>query len=228
MFSVVEVFYQPGKLFESLPERPSAWVFPLLVDIAILVASVAALINLVGIESMVRQRLQTTTMSPEQMQVAMQRMNSPAAVYFTYGSAAIGGIVTVFAVAGLLMIFAMMAERKPKFGSMLSMVSLAFLPYWLIAGVMTTLVLIASPDRTSLDFTNLLATNVATFVDKTTTAKGLYSILTSIDLLSFLPIGMLAYGFSKVIRASFGTGLGAVLTLWILLVISRAGAASLF
>ena len=77
MLSVIEVFYQPGKLFESLRERPSAWIFPLFVDILVLVASIAVLINLVGIESLVRQRLQTTTMSPEQMQVAMQRMNSP-------------------------------------------------------------------------------------------------------------------------------------------------------
>jgi hypothetical protein len=228
MFSIIEVFYQPGKLFESLRERPSAWVFPLLVDILVLVASVAVLVNLVGIESMMRQRLQNTNMSPEQMQTALQRMNSPAAGYFTYASAALGGVVSIVAVAGLLMIFAMMAQQKPKFGSMLSMVSLAFLPYRVIAGVMTTLVLIASPDRTSLDFTNLLATNIGAFVDKATTSKGLYSVLSSIDLLSFLAIGMLAYGFSKVTRASFASGLAAVLTLWILLVISRAAASSLF
>ena len=111
---------------------------------------------------------------------------------------------------------------------MLAMVALAFLPYWVITGVMTTLVLLVSPDRTSLDLTNLLATNVGAFLNKETTGKGLYSIMSSIDVLSFFAIGMLGYGFSKVTKSSLGTGFGAVFVLWILFVLAKAGVASLF
>jgi hypothetical protein len=121
-----------------------------------------------------------------------------------------------------------MVEKKPKFSTVLAMVALAFLPYWLINGLMTTLVLLASPDRTALDFTNLLATNVGAFMNKEATGKALYSFLSSIDLLSFLAIGMLGYGFSKVTRSSIGTGIGAVFVLWILFVLAKSATASLF
>jgi hypothetical protein len=126
------------------------------------------------------------------------------------------------------MVFALMVEKKPKFSTVMAMVALAFLPYWLISGVMTTLVLVASPDRTALDFTNLLATNVGAFLDKATTGKGLYSFMSSLDVLSFLGIGMLGYGFSKITKSSLGTGIGAVFVLWLLFVLAKTGVASLF
>jgi hypothetical protein len=229
VLTIIEVFYQPGKLFESLRERAAAWVLPLFTDIAVLVASTAALLSFIGIETMMRQRLQGTSMNPEQMQQALDRMSSsPNAVYLSYAGAAFTGILTLLGVAGLLMVFALMVEKKPKFSTMLAMVALAFLPYWLITGVMTTLVLLAAPDRTALDFTILLATNIGAFLDKQTTGKALYSFLSSIDVLSFLAVGMLGYGFAKVTKSSVGTGIGAVFVLWILFVIAKSAAASLF
>jgi hypothetical protein len=228
MLSIVEVFYQPGKLFASLRDRKAAWIIPLLADMLILMASVAVMVSLVGLDVMMRQRLQNTNMSPEQMQLALSRMSSPNAAYFSYAGSVASTILIVLLITGLLMVFAMMTQEKPRFGSMLSMVTLALLPYWLITFVMTTLVLVASPDRTSLDFTNLLATNIGAFMDKTTTSKGFYSLMTSMDLLSFFGIGMLAYGFSKVTRAGISSGLAAILTLWILFIAGRAAVASLF
>ncbi|HYA16252.1 MAG TPA: YIP1 family protein [Bryobacteraceae bacterium] len=228
MLTIAEVFYQPGKLFASLGDRAAAWILPLAADIAVLVASTAAVVNLVGMETIVRQRLAGTNLSPEQMQRALDRVASSNAAYFSYAGAASTGILTVLVVAGLLMVFALMVEKKPKFSTVLAMVALAFLPYWLISGLMTTLVLVASPDRTALDLTNLLATNAGVFLNKETAGKGLYSVMSSIDLLSFLAIGMLGYGFSKVTRCSAGTGVGAVFILWVLFVFAKAAAASLF
>jgi hypothetical protein len=77
MLTVVEVFYQPGKLFESLRDRAAAWVLPLITDVAVLVASTAAVMNFIGIEAIMRQRLQGTNIDPEQMQRALDRMASP-------------------------------------------------------------------------------------------------------------------------------------------------------
>ena len=111
MLSIIEVFYQPGKLFESLRERTAAWVLPLLTDVAVLAASTAAIMNFVGMET-IRQRLQGTNMSPEQMQTALNRMASPNAVYFSYAGAAFTGILTIAGVAALLMVFALMVEKN--------------------------------------------------------------------------------------------------------------------
>jgi hypothetical protein len=228
MISIVEVFYQPGKLFEKLPERPHSWAVPTIADMLVLVASTAAVTRLVGLETIMRQRLQNSNMSPEQMQRALDRMASPAAAYLGYAGAAVSAFLTVLVIAGALAIFAMMTQGKPKFAVTLSMVSLAMLPYWLITFVMSTLVILASPERTSLDFTNLLATNIGAFLDKANTSKWLYSVASSFDLVSFVGIGMLGYGFSKITRSGLASGWGAVLALWLLVVISKAMVSSLF
>jgi hypothetical protein len=87
--------------------------------------------------------------------------------------------------------------------------------------------MIAAPDKTALDVNNVLATNVGAFVNKSETSKGLYALYTSLDGLSLIEIALLSFGFSKITKAGFGAGLGAVCGLWILYVASKM-AASLF
>lgn len=92
---------------------------------------------------------------------------------------------------------------------------------------MTALVMALAPDKTALDVNNILATNVAAFVNKSDTSKGLYALYNSLDVLSFLEIGLLAYGFSKITRAGMAAALGAVGSMWMLYVFSKM-ALSLF
>jgi hypothetical protein len=131
-------------------------------------------------------------------------------------------------IAGLLSVFAMMGSRQPRFGTMFSMVTLSFLPYSLIVCAMTILVLFASPDRTSLDYQNLLATNIGAFMNKETTSRGLYTLMTSVDILSFLEIGLMSYGFAKVTRSSVFFGFVAVGGCWLLYVIAKVGLSLVF
>jgi len=226
--SIFEVFYQPGKLFESLKDRRGAWILPLFVVILLAMGSGIVLIQLVGMQAIVRQRLETMHLSPEQMETAMARSTSPAQQYSGYLGAALGVPVVLLAISGMLTLFAAISNKQPKFSTMFSMVALAWLPYTLISGLMTTLVLLASPDRTTLDFTNLLATNPAAFMNKNETSAALYSLMGSFDLLSFGEVGMLSYGFSKVTKSGFASGLFAVGMIWILYVFAKMGVSVLF
>jgi hypothetical protein len=227
MKALIEVFYQPGKVFAELQERRAAWVAPLLVNTILLMISTAFTIHVLGMDLIIRQRLATSNLNPEQMQLAMQRASSPVYVYFTYAAVAIGTPVVMLIVSGVLFAFGMMTSRAPKFGSMLAMVNLAFFPYYVVTVLMTALVMIAAPDKSSLDISNILATNIAAFVNKSETSKGLYALYTSLDLLSFLEIGLLSYGFSKLTKAGLAAGLGAVGAMWFLYVICKM-ALSLF
>jgi len=221
MAGLIEVFTQPGTLFASLPERRAAWVSPLIANTLLLVASTAATLNMIGMEIIIRQRVANSNMSPEQMQQAIQRATSPAAVYFSYGAVALGTPLGMMAIAGALFAFGLMTKREPKYSSMLAMVCLAFFPYFLVTVVMTVIVLFAAPDKSALDVSNLVATNVGAFVSKSGTSKGMYSLLTSLDLLSLIEVGFLSFGFSKLTKSGFFGGLGAVGSLWILYVLCK-------
>lgn len=163
MKALLEVFDQPGTLFESLPERRSAWVAPLLACIVVMTLLTVLTVNLIGMREIMQQRLATSGLNPEQLQQALANADKPAQVYVSYAAAAIVAPVTLLVIAGALTAFGMMTSRAPKFGAMFAMVALAFFPYWLVTGAMSAVIILGTPDRSTLDISNIIATNAAAY-----------------------------------------------------------------
>lgn len=228
MKALIEVFYQPGKVFASLPERKGAWILPMILNAILLVSMTIATQHFIGRENLLRQQLENLHVGPEATQKALESANNPVATYRGYIFAFIGVCVVMLIIAGALTAFGMMTSKPPKYATMLSMVTIAYFPYYLVVVAMTTLVLVASPDPTTLNANNLVGTNVAAYMDKNTMAKGLYSLLGSLDILSFAEIALLALGFSKVTKSGIFFGLAAVGGLWILYVSVKMGVSLLF
>jgi hypothetical protein len=224
----IQIFYQPGKVFESLPERRGAWIVPMILNALLLIALTAVTPHFMGRENLMRQQLENFHLSPEATRKALESATSPAAVYRGYVFAGIGACVVMLIVAGGLTAFGMMTKSPPHFSTMFSAVCLAFFPYYLIVTATTTLVLLASPDPPSLNASNLLTTNIGAFMDKNTMSKGLYSLLSSLDILSFVEMGLLSLGFSKVTKANMGFALAAVVGMWILYVSVKMGVSLVF
>jgi hypothetical protein len=220
---ILEIFYQPGTLFSSLEKRKAAWVAPLILGLILTTATTVTAIRMIGMDTIIRQRLQNTQLSPEQMQTALNQANSPAILYASYASPVVAGTLVLLLITGLLTIFALVGSKQPKFSTNFSMVTLAYFPFTLVTCLMTVLVLVVAPDRSVLDINNLLATNVGAFMNKDTMSKGLYALLSSFDILTFAEIGLLSFGFAKVNRTSISFGLFAVLSLWVLWVLIKMG-----
>jgi hypothetical protein len=223
MMAIFEVFYQPGKLFASLPGRRGVWVAPLLLGMLLSFCTIYVAIQKIGADAIIRQSIESSqrNMSPEQMQQAIN--SAPVIIYVLYAGVVVAGILLPIVIAGALSIFALMGSQQPKFSTMFSMVTLAYLPYTLIAAMMTILVVSIAPDTSVLDINNLLSTNVAAFMNKETTGKALYAFLGSVDILSFGIIGFLAYGFSKITKSSFFFGVFSVGSLWAIYVVFKVG-----
>jgi len=225
MTALLEVFYQPGKLFASLPERKFTWVAPLIGCMLLGLVGYYSMLHYIGVENLARQSMAmfASRLSPEQMQQALSQASSPARIYSGYASAALVSGLMLLLVSGMLAAFGMMAKVPPRFGVMFAMVALAFFPFQLITGLMTFMTLALSPDPASLDFQHILATNVGAFMNKNETSKGLYSLMTSLDILTFAEIILLSLGFGKVTKSGFGMGLAAVGCLWVLWVFAKMG-----
>jgi hypothetical protein len=230
MTALFEVFYQPGKLFAGLSERKYAWIVPIIAVGLLGFVGIFMANHYIGVETMARQNMQmyASRMSPEQMQQAIAAATSPARIMTTYIIAPFGVALTMVVIAGALMAFSMMTKTPPRFGTMLAMVCIAFFPLSLVTTLMSALTLALSPDPTSLDIRNLLATNVAAFMNKNETSPAIYSVMTSLDVLSFAEIFLLALGFAKICKSKIGGGLGAVLTLWVLYVFAKMGISAAF
>ena len=70
-------------------------------------------------------------------------------------------------------------------------------------------------------------TNALAFVNRAGLPKGLDSLLAELDILSFLEIGLLSLGFSKLTRRSIFAGLAAVGGIWVLYVSVKMAASLL-
>jgi hypothetical protein len=228
MTPLLHVFYKPGELFSSLPDRRRAWIVPLLVNCLIGIAIWAVEVHFMGFITIVRQQLSAIHMSAQNMEIALAGANTPARLYLSYVQTAFAVILGALLISGILKALSMMTGRSPRFGAMLSMVSLAQFPYYLIVLLMTTLILTVSPDPGSLSIRNLIATNPAAYMDKEAMAPGLYSLLESIDLLSIAEILLLSYGFGKITRSGFFGGLAAVVGMWIVYVSCKMALSLLF
>jgi hypothetical protein len=228
MSALLHVFYQPGELFSSLPDRRRAWIIPLVVNCILAMAIWAVEVHYMGFITIVRQQLAAIHMRPENMAIALERANTPARLYGSYIQTAFAVTLGALLISGVLKALSLMTGRSPRFGAMLSMVALAQFPYFLVVLLMTTLILTVAPDPGSLSVRNLIATNPAAYMDKETMSPGLYSLLESVDLLSFAEIFLLSYGFGKLTRAGFFAGLAAVLGMWIVYVSCKMALSLLF
>lgn len=79
---------------------------------------------------------------------------------------------------------------------------------------MSGLILLLASDRAELNIQNLIPFNPAAFMDAAKVSKPLYSLASSIDLLSFGQIALIGFGYSKVSGRSFAQCAGAVTALW--------------
>ena len=228
MSALLHVFYKPGELFSSLPDRKRAWIIPLIVNCLLGVAIWAVEVHYMGFLTIVRQQLTAIHMRPENMAIALERSNTLGRLYASYFQTAFAIVLGALLISGVLKALSLMTARSPRFGAMLSMVSLAQFPYYLVVLLMTTLILTVAPDPGSLSIRNLIATNPAAYMDRDTMAAGLYSLLESVDLLSFAEIALLSYGFGKLTRAGFFGGLAAVLGMWIVYVSIKMALSMLF
>ena len=228
MSALLHVFYKPGELFSSLPDRKRAWIIPLVANCLLGVAIWAVEVHYMGFLSIVRQQLTAIHMRPENMATALERANTPGRLYASYFQTAFAVVLGALLISGVLKGLSLMTGRSPRFGAMLSMVSLAQFPYYIVVLLMTTLILTVAPDPGSLSIRNLIATNPAAYMDKDTTSPGLYSLLESVDLLSLAEIFLLSYGFGKLTRAGFFGGLAAVLGMWIVYVSVKMALSLLF
>jgi hypothetical protein len=231
MSALFEVFFSPGKVFDQVRER--GMFLPAMIAVMLLsLASFAVVANLIGMETMARKQLEsssrTASMSAEAKDAAISQAGTPMRLYIGYGAAFIGTAIVLLVISGVSMGALSAAGGKVKFAQVLGAVSYSAVPFMLLGLIMTTAILLATPDRENLDFNNLIATNIGAFLNKETTNKMVFSLAGSLDILSLARIAFLGYAFSKISRLSFSTCLMLVIGMWIVVILCKAGLSSLF
>ena len=224
--TVSGIFFEPGRVFESLRARPRFLVAGLII-IAVSLAFSVLFFQRAGYEEIMRAAVEDSPnaaqQSPEQKLRALQVRLHPAVKAFYYVSRPIAVTITLAISAALYLLGTMVLGQKISFKQALSVSTYARLPPELLAGFLNILLLfIKSADDMELSQlrNGLVRADLSLLVDpKASPVLG--SALGSFDLFAFYGLYLAALGLRKVAKLSPGTAWGIVLTIWIIKVILR-------
>ncbi len=226
------VFFEPGNVFKDIATNGKFWI-PMLIIVLLTSTFVSLMVSRIGYDLMIQKAFESSKrvqeMPADQRQQAMdsQRKMMPIFVRILPPVANILGLMII--AGALLFTFKFLLDADLSFKNALNITCYGSLPPALVGVAATIAVLYLKPPE-DFDTQNPLAFNVGAFLPEGT-AKWLHSIASSLDLITFWTMALLAIGFSAAVGAKklpFGRALMGILAPWALWVICKAGFASLF
>lgn len=233
---LIRVFYEPEKVFAEIKDaQKGVWMLPLIATLLISFLTTFTFLSMIGLETITRNQLEasprvTQSLGQERIdQMAREAGASTARKVVTYATAVAASAISMLLVAAILFGLAQMMDAGTTYGKVLAVCCYSFFAYGLVTGIMSIAIIAATSDYSGLDLGSLIKTNPAIFLDKSTTSRPLYSLLSSLDLLSFWLIFLLGLGLSKVgPKLKLSRALTLVIIPWVVWVLGRAGLAALF
>lgn len=224
--TLVNIFFEPGSVFQSLRDRPRFLVAGLIL-IAVTMAFTILFFQRVGYENAMREAIEnsprSSQMSPEQKEKALDLYRKPYVKALSFAIPVIG-ITLAFAVgAALYMLGVMAMGKRISYLQALSVWVYSSFPPSLLVGLLS-IVLLFLKSTDDIDAAQLRGGIVHADLSLLVDAKAspvLAAALGSIDLFSFYGLFLAAMGLRYVARLSSGAAWGIVLVIWIVKVIAR-------
>ena len=223
------VFFEPGKTFADIAERPR-WLVPLLIGILSAVLLIYLFNRHVGWESSLERAMDNNRfvqqLTPEQRQTAFDRQLRLLPV-FSYLGAILGFPITLLLAAGLATgIIRGLLGTPIRFVQAFAAMAYAFLPRVIYAGLSISVMFLKNPDE--FDLQNAFASNPGAFMDPQKSSRFLYTVASQLDVFSIWVILLAAVGLKAAggKRLSFGGALFAVMLPWAVYILFRGGLAA--
>lgn len=203
---LVNTFIAPSKTFTDIRRNASWWV-PLLVISIFSIAFFVMIDKKVGFDQVARTMLSSNKaiqqLDPAQQEQAYAR----TAIGLKVGeyAAPIFILIYVLITAAVLMgTFNFMMDAQVSFSQSMAIVMYGWLPG--IVSAILSIFALAFGDPEGFRMENPIGTNPAHFMDPTTTSKFLYSLLTSVDVISLWIVVLIGMGFALNAKKKISTG----------------------
>jgi hypothetical protein len=222
------VYFSPGEAFVTITRRPRFWL-PFLAYVALLAAFTAVWLHQMEPAQFLKNELEQSgkweRIPPESRDSAMA-MPVKLFPFIAWGGTLVGGPLTILLIAAvLLFVFRVPYGGEVTFAQAMAVVSYAFLATHILTTPLVLLVMGLKGDW-NLNPQEALQTNPTLLLDRAAVAKPLYALASSLDLISFWQIGLLAAGFAVASRRGVTKAVWGVVVPWALLVLGKVVLAS--
>jgi hypothetical protein len=216
------VFYEPGKVFADVAQRPS-WIVPLILSIVFAVAFTYTISSHIGWDMTIRQAMannpRVAELPAEQREAAVARATKFASTIGWVGAVLFPPLFTLIVAGVLTGIFNGLLGTDLKFVQMFSITAYAYL----IRGFYTLLLILLIYLKPPEDFNIQVSPfSPAAYMSKADNPKWLMSLAGSLDLFTIWTLVLLAIGFSTAARKlSFSKALITIAIPWLILVVAQ-------
>jgi len=230
---VLNTFFAPSKTFTDL-RRSASWWLPFLISAIVGAMFVYVVDQRVGFRKVVENQMRIQPKQAERMdrlpsdqrEKAMQQQTGFWRV-LSYASPLTGLLYYLIIASVLFGTFKFAASADIRFKTMYALVVFAWLPA-IFVYLLAILSLLAGVSSDGFLIQNPAATNLGVVVDPTSSPV-LYALLSSVDILTFWSLALMAIGVTCISKVKRGTAFAVVFGwfgFWILIKIGLAAATS--
>jgi len=228
--NLIDVYFSPREAFTRIVRNPR-----------FLVPLVAYVILVLGFTGVWMQRMDPVEFMKTQIEESGQADRIPAEQraaiieqqaqwmpVFAWVGSIVGTALTFLVVAGaLLFLYRFFYASEVTFKQALAIVSWAFFAVGLVTTPLLLLVMGLKGDW-NINPQEALQANLSLLLDKSSAAKPLWALLSSIDIFSLWTVFLLAVGFGVASRKSTGSAIWGVAVPWALIVLGKVAWAAIF
>jgi hypothetical protein len=222
------VFYEPGKVFADVAQKPR-WIAPMLVSILMGLALVYTISTHIGWDQTIRKTLannpRMAELPADQREKAIATGTKFASVIGWVGAIA-GAPLFVLIIAGVLTgIFNGLLGAEIKFAQGFAITTYALLVRAVLSGMFILLAFLKPPEEFDLQVSPF---SPAAYMNRLDNPKWLMALAGSLDLFTIWSIVLLAIGFSVAAKKlSFSKALITIMIPWLILVAAQMGLQSM-
>ncbi len=222
------VLLDPTTTFDEIAAQPNYWG-PLIVLMAGSVALTETLTSKIGIRNIILRSLhqsgQARHMTPEQLDQALRNATAVAHVLTPVG-AVVGPPIFLALAAGVgLLILRGIFGAQASFKTIFSVTCYAALPT--VIGDLMGMAVLLFGDLSRLNPQSPIPTSLGFFLDSASTPRPLYALASSLDLLTFWFLALVAVGLSRASRGQVKakTIFAIYFGIWLVLTLGKMGLA---
>lgn len=221
------VFFEPGKVFADVAERPK-WIAPIVISILIGLVFVYCISTHIGWDQTIRQTFANnprTADLPADQRERMIATGSKVASVIGWVGAILGPPLSILIIAGVLTgLFNALLGTELKFAQTFAITAYALLVRAIFSLLLILLMYLKPPEEFNLQVSPF---SPAAYMNRQDTPKWLMSLAGSLDLFTIWAIVLLAIGFSVAAKKlSFSKALTAIVIPWLLIVVAQMTYAS--
>jgi hypothetical protein len=228
--NLIDVYFAPREAFTRILRAPG-FVVPLLGHIALAFAFTGVWMNKVDAKEFTKTQIEEAgrweQIPPERREDILEGAAGRMRIFGWIGPAVFTPLMVIVVAAVLMSVFRFFYASEVSYKPSLAIVAWSF---FAVAIVTTPLLLavFALKGDWNLNPQEVLQASLGLLLDKSTAAKPLWALFTSIDLFSLWLVFLLAAGFAVASRKTTGSALWGVAIPWLVIVALKVGWAAIF